>query len=64
MVNAKPPPARSLFAPIWRAARDSIELVRDAECATDWHPRAVTTATASSAGGLHMAAAAHIACDA
>ncbi len=26
----KPPPARSLFAPIWRAARDSIELVRDA----------------------------------
>ncbi len=34
----KPPPARSLFAPIWRAARESIELVRDAERATDSSP--------------------------
>ncbi len=31
----KPPPARSLFAPIWRVARDRIELVRFSEPETD-----------------------------
>lgn len=31
----KPPPARSLFAPIWRTVRDSIEWIRDAERPTD-----------------------------
>jgi superfamily I DNA/RNA helicase len=36
----RPPPARSLFAPIWRAARDRIELIRYSKRPADAEPSA------------------------
>ena len=36
--DPSPPAARSLFAPIWRHARDRIELVRDTDLRTDAAP--------------------------